>query len=173
MPEPTPIPAGVPAVLAMRTMYEAEADYIRDLAVRWQTYSYVAAGVGLVLGIIAASMRGYAATSGMAIVSGTVAYGISGVLFAIGFSLCGVLQFVARRLFGDIASARVDALEGEANAREQKEYVVLDLPTTRFMLRKTEWDRAGLPLGRVPLVLEYTPGGRVILAINGTPIYFT
>lgn len=162
--------AAPPPVLAMRTLYEVEADYLRDLATRWQSYSYVAAGVGLVLGIIAASMRGYV-VHGVAMVSGPVAYGLSVAIMGAGFILCGVLQIVARRLFRDIETARVEAVEAEAVAHVVKSYVYLDVPGERYLLQKTAWDRTGLPLGELPVLIEFTPGGRVVLAINGSPVY--
>jgi hypothetical protein len=152
-------------------MYEAEVDYIRDLATRWQSYSYVAAGVGLVLGIIAASMRGYV-VHGVAMVSGAIAYTLAAAIMGTGFTLCGVLQVVARRLFGDIDAARVDAIEAEAVAQVVKTYVYLDVPgDDRYVVQKSVWDRIGLPLGELPVLLEVTPGGRVVLAVNGTPVY--
>ena len=157
-------------VLAMRTMYEAEVDYMRDLATRWQSYSYVAAGVGLVLGIIAASMRGYV-VHGVAMVSGPVAYTASAVIMGTGFTLCGILQLVARRLFRDIDAARVDAIEAEAVAQAVKTYVYLDVPGDRYVIDRSVWERIGLPLGPLPVLLEITPGARVVLAVNGSPVY--
>ncbi len=154
----------------MRTMYEAEADYVRDLATRWQSYSYVAAGVALVLGIIAASMRGYV-VHGVAMVSGPVAYGLAAVIMGTGFTLCGILQLVGRRLFRDLEAARVDAVEAEAEAHVVKTYVYLEVPGDRYIVTKSAWDRIGLPLGRIPVLLEVTPGGRVVLAVNGTAVY--
>lgn len=157
-------------VLAMRTMYEAEVDYVRDLATRWQSYSYVAAGVALVLGIIAASMRGYV-VHGVAMVSGAVAYSLAAIIMGTGFTLCGILQVVARRLFRDIEAARVDAVEAEAVAHVVKSYVYLDVPGDRYLVQKAVWERLGLPLGDLPVLVEFTPGGRVVLAVNGSPVY--
>lgn len=161
-------PAAEPPA-AWRTLLEAEADYVKDLAVRWQTYSYVAAGTALVLAIIAASMRGYLA--GGARIGNAVAYGLAGAIAATGAALCAVLQVVARRLLRDLATARVDAWEGEGRAEPKGRYVLFHAGPERFLIQLTSWDRAGLPLGGQRARIEHVPVTRVVLTLNGAPTY--
>ncbi len=154
----------------VRTLHEAEVDYVKDLATRWQSYSYVSAGVGLVLGLIAGSMRGYV-VGGSLEVSGQVAYGLAIGLLATGGLICGVLQIVARRLGRDIEAARVESLQAQGRAEAAKGYVYLDAAGRRFMLTRSAWERLGLPLGPGTFQVEYTPVSRVVLTVNGLPAH--
>lgn len=153
-----------------RTLRELEVDYLKDLLLRWRSYSYVAAGVGLVLGIIAASMHGYM-MHGFAMVGPAISYGLAAVLAGGGVLICGVLQVVARRLKRDLDLLRADELRGEARAAAEGRYVRLDLGGERFLLERAAWDRAGLKLGAMECRLEHTPVGRVVLTVNGSAVY--
>lgn len=155
---------------AWRTMRAAEEDYVRDLATRWASWSYIAAGGGLVLAIIAASMRGYA-VPGFAQVSAAVSLGLAGTIGGTGLVLCGVLQSVARRLRSDLALARVDTVAGDATATAAGKYVTVAAAGTRFLHPREDWERRGLPLGAARLELEVTAVTRVILCVNGSPVY--
>lgn len=154
-----------------RTMLEAEIDYVKDLATRWQSYSYVSAGVGLVLAIIAASMRGYSA-HGAAMVSKELAYGIAGAIFGAGCLGCAVFQVVGRRLLRDLDLARVESVASSGRAEPADTYVRVAAGGAWFLLRRADWDRLALPVGELANVtLEYTPSSRVVLTVNGSPVY--
>lgn len=154
-----------------RTMLEAEIDYVRDLATRWQSYSYVSAGVGLVLAIIAASMRGYTA-HGAAMVSRNLAYGIATAIFATGCLGCAVFQVVGRRLLRDLDQARVESVVAPGRVEPADKYVRVAAGGAWFLLRRADWDRLALPVGELHSVtLEFTPASRVVLTVNGSPVY--
>lgn len=156
---------------AWRTMLEAETDYVRDLATRWQSYSYVSAGVGLVLAIIAASMRGYSA-HGAAMISRETAYGLALAIFGAGCLGCAVFQVVGRRLLRDLETARVESVASSGRAEPAEKYVRVAAGGAWFLLRRADWDRLALPVGELANVtLEYTPAGRVVLTVNGSPVY--
>lgn len=153
-----------------RTLHAAEEDYVRDLATRWQTWSYVAAGAGLVLAIIAASMHGYL-VPGFTGLGNNVSYGLAGVIGGGGLLLSAILQIVARRLARDLASARVEAVVAEARAEAHGKYVQVAAAGERFLLARPDWLKTALPLGAAHLTLEVTPVCRVVLTVNGLPVY--
>ena len=157
--------------VAYRTMLEAEIDYIKDLATRWQSYSYVSAGVGLVLAIIAASMRGYSA-HGAAMISREVAYGAAAAIFGAGCLGCAVFQVVGRRLLRDLDLARVESVVAPGRAEPSEKYIRIAAGGAWFLLRRADWDRLALPVCVLAQVtLEFTPASRVVLTVNGSPVY--
>jgi hypothetical protein len=152
-------------------MLEAEADYVRDLATRWQSYSYVSAGAGLVLAIIAASMRGYT-IHGESIVSPGTAYGIAMAIFGAGCAGCAVFQFVGRRLRRDLEQARVESVASSGRADPAEKYVRVAAGGAWFLVRRADWERLALPAGDLDrIALEYAPASRVVLTVNGAPVY--
>lgn len=156
--------------MTWRALYAAEEDYVRDLATRWQTWSYVSAGAGLVLATIAASMHGYV-VAGFAGIGPSVAYGLALAIGGGGLVLCGVLQVVARRILADLATARVETVAADGRAEERGKYVQVAAAGERFLLAKADWVRHALPLGSAPFTLEFTPVSRVVLTVNGAAVY--
>ena len=157
--------------VAYRTMLEAEIDYIRDLATRWQSYSYVSAGVGLVLSIIAASMHGYS-SHGAAMIGRGTAYGIALSIFTAGCLGCAIFQIVGRRLLRDLDLARVETVASNGRAHPSDQYIRVAVGGAWFLLRRADWDRLALPVGELTAVtLEFTPTSRVVLTVNGAPVY--
>jgi hypothetical protein len=153
-----------------RALAETEIEYLRSLATCWQSYGYVAAGSGLVLGIVAGSMRGYVA-GGAGRVSAAVAYGAAAVLFGGGALLCAVLLAVARRILKDVEQARVERVEGRAEAEPDAKFVRLTIGRQRFLMRREAWDRLGPPSPGDTLRVEFAALTRVVLTVDGRPAY--
>ncbi len=154
-----------------RTMLEAETDYVKDLATRWQSYSYVSAGASLVLAMIAASMHGYS-INGAAVIGEKASYGLAVAIFTLGCAGYAVFQFVGRRLQRDLDQARVESVASEGRAAPDDKYVRVAAGGEWFLLRRADWDRLQLPVGDLAkITLEFAPVSRVVLTVNGAPVY--
>ena len=157
--------------VAYRTMLEAEQDYVKDLATRWQSYSYVSAGASLVLAIIAASMHGYS-INGAAVIGRNASYGLAIGIFMLGCAGYAVFQVVGRKLVRDLDQARVESVASSGRAEPADAYIRVAAGGSWFLLRRADWDRLALPVGELATVtLEFAPASRVVLTVNGSPVY--
>lgn len=153
-----------------RALEEGELEYLRDLMTRWQSYSFVSAGVGLVLGLIAGSMRGYV-VGGAAQISSTAAYSLAAALIVSGALGCWIMQVVAKRIARDLEASVAVQVKTPLTSRLSGSYVLLDTSGPRFRLTRTGWERAGPQGTGADRTLAIAPFSRVVLAVDGRAAY--